>query len=34
MFLEESKEHEIEIVYEKDSEYKETLRAYLQGKEV
>lgn len=34
MFLEESTEHEIEIVYEKDSEYKETLQAYLQGKEV
>lgn len=34
MFLEESKEHEIEIVYEKDSEYKETLQAYLQGEEV
>lgn len=29
MFLEESTEHEIEIVYEKDSEYKETLQAYL-----
>ena len=34
MFLEESTEHEIEIVYEKDSEYKETLQTYLQGKEV
>lgn len=34
MFLEESTEHEIEIMYEKDSEYKEALQAYLQGKEV
>ena len=34
MFLEESTEHEIEIVYENNSEYKRTLEAYLQGKEV
>ena len=30
----ESKEHEIEIVYENNSEYKRTLEAYLQGEEV
>ena len=34
LFLEESKEHEIEIVYENNSEYKRTLEAYLQGEEV
>ncbi len=34
LFLEESKEHEIEIVYEDNSEYKRTLEAYLQGEEV
>lgn len=33
LFLEESKEHEIEIVYEDNSEYKRTLEAYLQGEE-
>lgn len=34
LFLEESKEHEIEIAYENNSEYKRTLEAYLQGEEV
>ena len=34
LFLEESKEHKIEIVYEDNSEYKRTLEAYLQGGEV
>lgn len=34
LFLEESEEHEIEIVYENNSEYKRALEAYLQGEEV
>ncbi len=34
LFLEESREHEIEIVCENNSEYKRTLEAYLQREEV
>ena len=33
LFLEEKEKHEVEVVWEKDSEYKQTLQAILRGKE-